>query len=256
MEECKKHVNDNMLRISLCIEPVLEEFDFYDRIKVAKELGLDAIEFWDIADKDVSKIGRLAEENNIDVSICCLKNAWKNRLNLPAQCVIENVKESIKLAKEMGCKSLIGISGDVESRTNSQKNKLIENLKRLSDILMKEGVTLNIEVLNSLVDHKGYYLDSTYLGFEIVKSVNCPNIKILYDIYHTQIMEGNIIENIKSNIDFIGHFHSAGVPGRNEHFKGEINYTNILKEINKTGYDGYFGLEYWVSWFRLPLQSL
>jgi hydroxypyruvate isomerase len=237
-----------MLKFSLCIEPILEEYDFYDRIKVAKELGLDAIEFWDTAGKDVSKIGRLAAENNIDVSISCLKGAWTNRLNFPAKYVIENVRESIKLAKEMGCKSLIGLSGDVESKVDSQKNILIENLKRVSDMLVKEGVTLNIEALNSIVDHKGYYLDSSYMGFEIVKSVNCPNIKLLYDIYHMQIMEGNIIENIRRNIDFIGHFHSAGVPGRNEHFKGESDYPNILKAIRETGYDRYFGLEYWTTY--------
>ena len=214
-----------MQKISLCIEPVLEKYNFYDRIKIAKDLGLDAIEFWDTADKDVSKIGSLAAKNNIDVAICCLKGAWTNRLNFPAVKVVENVKSSIKLAKEMGCKSLIGLSGDVEGKADSQKN-----------------------ALNSLVDHKGYYLDSSYVGFEIMKSVGCNNIKLLYDIYHMQIMEGNIIENIKNNIDFIGHFHSAGVPGRNEHFNGENDYLNILKKIDCTDYDKYFGLEYWVTY--------
>jgi hydroxypyruvate isomerase len=81
-----------------------------------------------------------------------------------------------------------------------------------------------------------------------VKSVNCPNVKLLYDVYHMQIMEGNIIENIRKNIDFIGHFHSAGVPGHDELFNGEIYYPNILKAIEKAGYDKYFGLEYGVTY--------
>jgi len=237
-----------MVKKSLCIEPVLTTMDFYDRIKVAAEIGFDAIEFWDPIDKDVSKIGKLAADNKIDVAVCCVRNAWSTRMNFPPSIVVENIRESIKLAKEMGCHSLIALSGDVEGKTDSQKNILIENLKRVADIAVKENVTIVVEALNSIVDHKGYYLDSSYIGFEIMKSVGCENIKLLYDVYHMQIMEGNLIDNIKKNIEFIGHFHSAGVPGRHEHFNGEINYKNILKAIEETGYSKYFGLEYWPTY--------
>ena len=226
----------------------MTELDFYDRIKVAAELGLDAIEFWDPEGKDIAKIGRLASENKIAVAICCIKGAWSNRMNFPAPQVVKNVTESIKIAKEMGCNSLIGLSGEIEGKVDSQKSILIENLKRVADILVKENVTLNLEALNSLVDHKGYYLDSSYLAFEIVKAVGCDNIKILYDVYHMQIMEGNIIENVNKNIDFIGHFHSAGVPGRHEQFNGENNYNNILKVVNESDYNRFFGLEYWPTY--------
>ncbi|MEN6314464.1 MAG: TIM barrel protein [Clostridiaceae bacterium] len=234
-----------MANFSLCIEPVLTGMDFYDRIKAAAELGFDAIEFWEPAGRDTAKIGRLAAENNIKVAVCCVKNAWDIRMNRPANDVVKNVAESIALAKEMGCNSLIALSGDVEGKTDSQKNILIENLKRVADIAVKENVTINVEALNSLVDHKGYYLDSSYVGFEIMKSVGCSNVRLLYDIYHMQIMEGNIIESVTKNIRFIGHFHSAGVPGRHEHFSGESHYGNILKAIDATGYDRFFGLEYW-----------
>lgn len=237
-----------MAKFSLCIEPVLTGYDFYDRIMIAAELGLDAIEFWDTDGKDVSRIGRLAAESNIKVAICCVKGAWANRMNLPARQVVENVTESIRLAKEMGCNSLIALSGDIEGKADSQKNILIENLKRVSDLLVKENVTLNLEALNSLVDHKGYYLDSSPLAFEIVKAVGCDNIKILYDVYHMQIMEGNIIDNVRKNIDSIGHFHSAGVPGRHEHFLGENDYGNILKTVDSSGYNRFFGLEYWPTY--------
>jgi hydroxypyruvate isomerase len=233
-----------MIKSSLCIEPVLENLDFYDRIKVASDIGFNAVEFWDPVGKDVSKIGNFAQQAGIKVSICCIKDAWQKRMNFSSLMVMENVSESIKLAKEMDCNSLIGLSGDVEGCVDTQKNILIENLKRVADILVKENVTLNIEALNSLVNHKGYYLNSSYLGFEIIKSVNCPNIKLLYDVYHMQIMEGNIIENVTNNIEFIGHFHSAGVPGRHEIMRGENDYKNILEAIQKCGYDRFFGLEY------------
>jgi len=148
----------------------------------------------------------------------------------------------------MGYDSLIVLTGDNEGKADSQKNILIENLKRVADIAIKENVTINIEPLNSLVDHKGYYLDSSYIGFEIIKSVGCDNVKLLYDVYHMQIMEGNIIQNITKNIDLIGHIHSAGVPGRIEPFNGENDYKAILNAIENSSYNRYFGLEYFPSY--------
>jgi len=94
------------------------------------------------------------------------------------------------------------------------------------------------------VDHPGYYLDSSIEGCEIVRSIGSPYLNLLYDVYHMQIMEGNIIANIRRNMDAIGHFHSAGVPGRHEHFGTELNYLVILQAIEQAGYTGFFGLEY------------
>ncbi len=131
---------------------------------------------------------------------------------------------------------------------DSQKSLLIENLKRLSEFCEKQNVVVVLEALNSLYDHKGYYLDSSYIGFEIIKAVNSPAIRLLYDCYHMQIMEGNLINSIKTNIDFIGHFHSAGVPGRHELHLGETNYPYVIKAAENAGYDRYFGFEFWPSY--------
>jgi hydroxypyruvate isomerase len=124
---------------------------------------------------------------------------------------------------------------------------LIENLKRVSELCEKEGVTIVLEALNSINDHKGYYLDSSYIGFEIVKTVNSPSIKLLFDCYHMQLMEGNLVNNITENISYIGHFHSAGVPGRHELHLGETNYPRVIRAAEEAGYDRYFGFEYWPS---------
>ena len=140
------------------------------------------------------------------------------------------------------------LAGNVESRVDTQKNIIIENLKRLTNLAEKENVIINIEPVNSLVTLKGHYLDSPLLGFEIIKCVNNSHVRMICDIYHMQVMEGNIIESITKNIDLISHFHSAGTPGRNEHFLGENDYRNILKAIEKTGYRGYFGVEYYPSY--------
>lgn len=237
-----------MLKLSVCLETVLPELDFYDRIGVAAELGFDAIEFWEVESKDIARIAKLSSKHNIPVVICCARDVRTVKMNQPGNIVAKNIRESACILKELGCSSMIVLAGDLEGKSDSQKSILIENLKRVSDIAVKENITINIEALNSLVDHKGYYLDSSSVGFEIIKSVGCDNIKFLYDIYHLQIMEGNIIDNLTKNIDITGHVHSAGVPGRHEPFKGENDYKYIHDSIEKAGYSRYFGLEYFPSY--------
>lgn len=244
-----------MLNLSLNIEPVLTNMDFYDRIKVAAELGFKAIEFWDSEEKDCKKLGRLAAQNNVKVAMCTINGIFRYALENPYPVLSKAVMETIRYMKEMDCGSMIIFSGNVESKGDSQKNIIIENLKRLSELAEKENIVINIEPLNSLVECKGHYLDSQYKGFEIIKCVNSPFIKMVYDIYHIQVMEGNIIENVVRNIELISHFHSAAVPGRNELFLGETDYPNILKAIEKTGYNGLFGVEYWPS-YKDHMQSL
>jgi hydroxypyruvate isomerase len=236
------------MKYSLCIETVFEKVDFYERIQLAKDCGLDAVELWDSSVYDPKKIGHIAGNLNIPVAACGLNKTWDIRLNFPYSIVKSNVEDSINNGKEFGCNTFIGLSGDVECKVDSQKSLLIENLKRISEICERENVVIVLEPLNSLYDHKGYYLDSSYIGFEIVKAVNSPHIKILYDCYHMQIMEGNLVNNITTNVDFIGHFHSAGVPGRHELHFGETNYPRVVKSAEDAGYAAYFGLEYWPSY--------
>ena len=236
------------MKYSLCIEPVFETLSFYDRIQAAKDLGLDAVEFWDPSVYDTKKIGDVVARAGIPVAACCLNQAWTYRMNFAYDFVRKNVEKSIAFGKDFGCTTFIGLAGDVECKADSQKVLLIENLKRTAEVCEREGVTIVVEALNSICDHKGYYLDSSYIGFEIVKAVNSPSIKLLFDCYHMQLMEGNLVNNITNNIDFIGHFHSAGVPGRHEHQLGEINYPRVIKAVEAAGYTGHFGLEYWPSY--------
>ena len=111
----------------------------------------------------------------------------------------------------------------------------MENLHLLAPAAEKAGITLLLEALNSLVDHKGYFLDTATAGFEIVREVGHPSVRLLYDIYHMQIMQGNVIETVQRNIGLIGHFHAAGVPGRHEVFGGELDYRHILDAIAAAG---------------------
>lgn len=114
----------------------------------------------------------------------------------------------------------------------------------LDDIAKESDIILNLEPLNVIVDHRGYFLRNSSMGFNILKAINSKNIKILYDIYHMQIMEDNIIRNIEENVDLIGHIHIADVSGRHEPRTGELNFSNILRALEKIGYNGYIGFEY------------
>ena len=219
----------------------------------SKTCGCDAVEFWDpwVGNESVTPegLGKASADAGIPVAACCLNQAWTIRMNFPWSAVKANVEKSINIGKEFGCKTFIGLSGDLEgSFEDTQKLVLLENLKRTAEIAEKAGVTIVLEALNSMYDHKGYWLNSAYKGFELIKAVDSPSIKLLFDCYHMQLMEGNLVNNISTNIDFIGHFHSAGVPGRHELHLGETNYPHVIKAAEDGGYDRYFGFEYWPTY--------
>ena len=236
------------MKFSLCIEPIFEKIDFYDRIQLAKECGADAFELWDPSKYDSARIGREAVKNNIPVAAIGLCQSWACRMSDSWPAVRKVIEETIQKGKDIGCGTFIGLSGEVLAKVDHQKTVLIENLKRAADLCEKNNVTVVLEALNSLYDHKGYYLDSSYVAFEIIRAVNAPRIKVLFDCYHMQIMEGNLVNNIKTNVEFIGHFHSAGVPGRHELHKGETDYPFVIRAAEDAGYDRYFGFEYWPTY--------
>lgn len=120
----------------------------------------------------------------------------------------------------------------------------IEWLKPAVDMAEKAGVTLLLEMLNDKYDHPGYWLTSSDKGAEICRQIGSERLRILFDCYQMQIMEGGLLNHIERHLDVIGHFHSAGVPGRHELFKGEINFPFLIGRIASMGYQGVFGLEY------------
>jgi hydroxypyruvate isomerase len=121
----------------------------------------------------------------------------------------------------------------------------VAGLRKIAPYAEEKGVNLNMELLNSSVDHPGYQCDRSAWGLAVVRQVNSPRVKLLFDIYHMQIMEGNLIDTIQNNIDWIGHFHTAGVPGRNEiDDTQEINYRGVCRAIAQSGYDLFVGHEF------------
>lgn len=159
---------------------------------------------------------------------------------------IKGVKTSVETAHKLECPTLlVTVGNELEGvPRKKQHESIVEGLREASKIAEKASVTLALEPLNVLVDHKGYYLYSSAEGFEILREVNSSNVKLLYDIYHQQITEGNLIDTITKNIGSIAHFHVGDVPGRHEPGTGEINYANVFKKIDEAGYRGYVSLEF------------
>jgi hydroxypyruvate isomerase len=252
-----------MPKIDLCIEPFFQGTDTSEKIKKIKKLGFEAIEFWfwdheftgnDLmpGKKNINEISGICKDLNITITDLVVNSpdgSIGGFLTKPEDKdkYIERLKETIDIAHKLDCKKLITCTGnEITDKTFQQQfDSVVVTLTKAAEIANKDGITLVLEALNSNIDHPGYFLTSSKTGFDIVKLVNNAGLKLLYDVYHMQIMEGNHITTIKENISLIGHFHSASVPGRNELYSGEINYSSILKAIDDSGYNGYFGLEFW-----------
>ena len=238
----------NRLRPSVCIDAVFEGQSFQDACRAVRAAGIPAIEFWGWWDKDLDLLQEAQQQNELAISACCTK--FISLVN-PAErsAYVDGVGESIEAAHVLGTNILISQVGDFREGVPrvAQHESLVEGLQEVTPLLEQAGVTLVIEPLNERVNHSGYYLVRSDEAFQIIDEVNSNNIKVVFDIYHQQISEGDLIENIRKSIEKIGHFHAAGNPGRHELQKGEIAYPYVFQQIRATGFTGYVGLEYWPS---------
>lgn len=166
------------------------------------------------------------------------------------------MREAIKAAAAAGAPNVIVLAGDRKGLTDEEGlDNCVLFLNRIKGLAEEKAVTVCMELLNSKVNHPGYMCDHTAWGVEMCRRVNSPRVKLLYDIYHMQIMEGDVIRTIRQNIGYIGHFHTAGNPGRHEfNAAQELNYQGICKAIADLGYQGYLAHEYTPA--KDPLQTL
>jgi hydroxypyruvate isomerase len=178
-----------------------------------------------------------------------------NRLENHAK-IEEGFRKYIPLAARAGVPSVITFSGNRAGLSDAEGAKItIAGLNRLKKIAEDHGVTICMELLNSKVDHQDYMCDHTAWGLQVVQAVNSPHVKLLYDIYHMQIMEGDLISTIQENIEWLGHFHTGGVPHRHE-LDGtqEVQWEGVMRGIAATNYRGYVAHEFVPT--RDPLTSL
>ena len=209
----------------------------------AKDLQMQSVELLDPEEWDIvlSRGLNVGLSNGSKLGITKGFNDIKNHGQLK-----EDYMDLIRRASDKGIQQIICFSGNRNGITDEQG---LENCaKGLKDILAfaeRQQIIITMELLNSKVDHKDYQCDHTAWGVALVEKIGSPNFKLLYDIYHMQVMEGDVIATIEKNKDYISHFHTGGVPGRNEiNQSQELNYPAIMNALKKIDFKGYVAQEF------------
>ena len=241
-----------MPKFSVSLTMMFNEVDFLDRFERAAKAGFKGIEYMFPYEWPQEQLIDALESNGLEQvlhnlpagdwaagerGIACIpgrENEFK-----------DGVGAAIEYAKALRCPAvncLVGLTPE-GVREDEVRRTLVDNLGFAAAALEKEGLRFYVESLNDK-DIPGFYLVRTEDALQLFEEVNHPNLRLQYDVYHMQIMEGNLIEHFRRNIDVIGHVHIAGVPGRNEPENGEIDYPFLMREIDSMGYESLFGLEY------------
>ena len=221
--------------------------------KAVKEIGLPAI---DLLKEDEWAVAA-------DQGLVCsmgyggggtIPDGLNNKANHDA--IVKGLEETLPRAAKMKVPNIITFFGNRKGMADQEGlDNCVVGLNRIKPIAESTGVTVALEVLNSKVDHKDYLGDRSAYGFQVIKAVNSPKVKVLYDIYHMQIMEGDVIRTIRQHHAHIAHYHTGGVPGRHElDDTQELQWRSVARAIVDTGFTGYFAHEFVPT--RDPLTSL
>ncbi|MCF7854019.1 MAG: TIM barrel protein [Candidatus Pacebacteria bacterium] len=238
------------MRADVLLDVFFAERSIDERIATIAEAGWAGVETWKGGDaKELKAMGDACRERNMELVSIVMNGpadpamAPVNRDNLSA--FLDRIDRYSDNALAAGCTSGIVTTGNrLTIDYYEQKQTLIEALRQATQIAEKKNFLLNLEPLNDKVDHAGYFLVSREEAVDVARQVNSPHLRVLYDLYHQQIMTGDHLAFLAANMEWIGHFHSAGVPGRHEIFTGEMDYSFVVRRIRELGYKGWFGLEY------------
>lgn len=234
------------MQYSVCIDAVFAGRPMDEAVAAVAAAGYPAFEFWGWWTRDPADVAALARQHGLTVAACCTRFV---SLVDPARReeYLGGLAETLAAARVFGCRTIISQVGDALPGVTreEQRASLVAGLRAAVPLLAQTETTLVFEPLNTRTNHAGYFLAGADEAFAIAREVNDPHIKVLYDIYHQQVSEGDLLTRIEPNIDLIGHFHAAGCPGRHELDTGEIHYPRLLGAVADTGYQGYVGLEYY-----------
>lgn len=237
------------MRFSVCIPCFFGNMDICQAIRTAGELGFDAVETYDWKNLDLDRVRGTCADTGVELVSMC---TTQFQMTDPAfrRIWLDGLAESCRAANQAGVRHLITQVGpDTGADRSFQHDSIVAALREAKPILESTGVTVMIEPLNTYVNHPGYYLWSSQEAFSIIRQVDHPLVKVVYDCYHQQVMEGNIVPSITENLDCIAHLHCAGHPGRHELQNGENDYRFIFEAVDRAEYQGACGLEY------IPLLS-
>ena len=240
--------------LSLCLEMVYRDRPFIDRLKEAARLGYQAIEFWDWRDKDIDAIKR--EADRLGLRVAAISGNRRHSLIEPTDRagLMTEMETVFEIAARLDCHHIMMLS-DVLNEDGSaaisnhsrsaaeQQASIREGLADLARGIEGKDLVLLLEPLNTVLDHRGCFLDSSSAGVEVVQAVNHAQVRLLYDVYHMNMMGEDVGAEVKKNLQWIGYFHAADVPGRHEPGSGTIPWPAFRDVIERAGYPGFVGME-------------
>lgn len=242
------------MKYSVCIEMMFLEVDFYDRFKLAKEAGFDYVEFWSWNDKDLDKIISLCQQYGIKIASFSGDQDYSLCDDSVSDEYVDWMVQSFKTANKLDCDTVIihsnqlvesGLVANYYEDVSDERlvANMVKTLLKLKPLAEEYGVTMELEALNTKVDHVGNFLWHTDAASDIVRAVDCDKLGVIYDMYHMQIMHGDLLAVLEKNFDVISYIHIADNPGRCEPGTGEINYGYIIQKLKEMDYKGYVGFE-------------
>jgi hydroxypyruvate isomerase len=235
-------------KLSVMLWTVYKDLPFEGRLEKIAQAGYRAVELvdefknWSADDFRKANVKKRSLGITFDATAGVSKGLADPR---ERDAFLADLQKLLPIAAELECSGIIVLSGNkVPGLSKEQQHQsCIEGLKRAAEVAAKQNITLLLENIDPEENPK-YYLTSVAEGFEIVRKVNNPHLKFLYDFYHEQIAEGNLIEKLEKNIDQVGLVHIADVPGRHAPGTGEINYVNIFRKLQELRYSGYAAMEF------------
>ena len=239
---------------SACIEPMYSELPFLERFQAAKDDGFEFVEFWSWTDKDLDAVKAAAEKAGIGISGFNGDADYSLIDPTHKEKYLDFLRQSVAAAQKVGARSVtihsnaLGEGGIVVNHYTELSDtvklcSMYDMLLECAKIAEESGINMNLEPLNITTDHVGNFLATTRMAAEITRLIGSPRLRVLYDVYHMQLNEGSLCDNIKLYGDQFGHIHVADAPGRHEPGTGEINYSRVYKALEEVGYTGLVGFE-------------
>jgi hydroxypyruvate isomerase len=247
-------VKNGRLKQSVSWWPYQRHLKLPEFCKAIADFGLTAIDLLGEQDWDTARKAGLVCSMGYPSEGAKIPDGLNNKANHDV--IVRGLEKTIPAAEKMGVPNLIAFFGNRRGMNDAEAfDNCVIGLNKIKKVAEDHGVTICVELLNSKVDHKDYQGDHTAFGLQVIKAVGSPRVRLLYDIYHMQIMEGDIIRTIRTNHEFIAHYHTGGVPGRHE-LDGtqELNWATVCKAIADLGFKGYVAHEFVPT--RDPLASL
>jgi hydroxypyruvate isomerase len=242
------------MHLTICCETLFTDRPVTERFAPIRALGVDALELWGLPPGHVAAVEAALRSAQCRLALFC-GNRQHSLIDADERDgFLDELRQSVASARRLNCSHLTILSDKVDAQgipippprplsADQRFDSLLEGLKQAASLAAAENITLLLEPLNTRIDHPGYTLCHSGPAFEIVRNVGSPRLKVLYDAYHMQIMEGNLLPTLEANLDAIGHLHIADVPGRHEPGTGEIDYASIAALLRATGYQETVGLE-------------